>query len=299
MDNCQVPVEKHQSDTPRGVYDPEARVIFQGRCITLESDKEPLLIINIVLQTAYLKSCPKPKSLLLIAKSGIGKSRLLSPLSRLDFVSYVNDITPKYLVEFLKRAKMGEKKFLVIPDFTSCLSHGMNTRNTLNAILRSMTEEGVSDLSDYHLEFQSDFPVSAGLLTAITTDSYAMFRESWKTTGFLSRLIPVSFDHSVATKEKIMDTIDARLPDVIDKVKLEVKKRPGMVACPEHLLRQLRQIEENLALHSGSLPYRHQIQLNALTEALAVMRNHAAVTQEDIDTISHLSNWINYDFNPL
>ena len=43
------------------------------------------------------------------------------------------------------------------------------------------------------------------------------------------------------------------------------------------------QIEKNLALHSGSLPYRHQIQLNALTEALAVMRNHAAVTQEDID----------------
>ena len=101
------------------------------------------------------------------------------------------------------------------------------------------------------------------------------------------------------TKEKIMDNINVRLPDVIDKVKLEVKKRPREVECPEHLLRQLRQIEENLALHSGSLPYRHQIQLNAMTEALAVMRNHATVTQEDIETISHLSNWINYDFNSL
>jgi hypothetical protein len=299
MDGCKMPIKKNQIDTPTLEYDSSLRVKNPPRYTTLESDREPLLIINIVLQTAYLKSCPNPKSLLLIAKSGIGKSRLLSPLSRLDFVSYVNDITPKYLVEFLRRAKTGEKKFLVIPDYTSCLSHGMNTRNTLNAILRGMTEEGILDLSDYHLEFQSDTPVRAGLLTAITIDSYAMFRESWKTTGFLSRLIPVSFDHSIATKEKIMNNINARLPDAIDKVKLEVKKRPRMVECPEHLLRQLRQIEENLALHSGSLPYRHQIQLNAMTEALAVMRNHAIVTQEDIDTISHLSNWINYDFNPL
>jgi hypothetical protein len=179
----------------------------------MESDREPLLIINIVLQTVYLKSCPNPKSLLLIAKSGIGKSRLLSPLSRLEFVSYVNDITPKYLVEFLKRAKTGEKKFLVIPDFTSCLSHGMNTRNTLNAILRGMTEDGVSDLSDYHLEFQSDFPVRAGLLTAITIDSYTMFRESWKSTGSRARLKTIL---KFMKRSKIIEHVLDRIGMAID-----------------------------------------------------------------------------------
>jgi hypothetical protein len=39
------------------------------------------------------------------------------------------------------------------------MSHGKNTRTTLVAVLRSMTEEGVVDLSDYHLEFKSDIPV--------------------------------------------------------------------------------------------------------------------------------------------
>lgn len=135
------------------------------------SDYPILLIENLVIQTAFLKSIAKPISLLLIGQAGIGKTRLLSPLAKLKEVSYVNDITPKYLVDFLGKVKAGEKKFLVIPDFTNCMSHGKNTRNTLIAVLRSMTEEGVVDLSFYHLEFKSEKPVRAGLITATTTSN--------------------------------------------------------------------------------------------------------------------------------
>jgi hypothetical protein len=108
----------------------------------------------------------------------------------LDFISYVNDITPKYLVEFLEKAGRGEKKILAIPDFANCMSHGKTTRTTLVAVLRSMTEEGVVDLSDYDLEFKSDAPVRAGLITAITQSSYQEFNRTWKSTGFLSGLLP-------------------------------------------------------------------------------------------------------------
>ena len=66
------------------------------------SDRPVLLIENLVLQTAFMKSCQKPISLLLLGKPGIGKSRLLSPLAKVKEVSYVNDITPKYLVELWK-----------------------------------------------------------------------------------------------------------------------------------------------------------------------------------------------------
>jgi hypothetical protein len=148
------------------------------------SDKPILLIENLALQTAFLKFCPKPLSLLLIGKPGIGKSLLLSPLAKLKEVSYVNDITPKYLVEFLGKVKNGEKKFLVVPDFTNCMSHGKNTRNTLVAVLRGVTEEGVVDLSSYHLEFKSEKPVRAGLITATTNSSYEEFNRAWKGIGF-------------------------------------------------------------------------------------------------------------------
>jgi hypothetical protein len=254
---------------------------------------------NLVLQTAYLKSSAKPLSLLLIGKPGIGKSRLLSPLAKVKEVSYVNDITPKYLVDFLGKVKSGEKKFLVIPDFTNCMSHGKNTRNTLVAVLRSMTEEGVVDLSDYHLEFKSDVPVRAGLVTATTNSSYEEFRTTWKGTGFLSRLLPFSFSHSVATVKGIMDAIDSGKPDPIERVKLSVKRKPQAVYCPDYLLRQLRVYEELLSKSTGSLPYRQQVQLKAITEAHVVLRGDKSLTQEDINVIANLLNWINYDFKEL
>jgi hypothetical protein len=263
------------------------------------SDRPLLLLVNLVLQTAFLKACTKPISLLLIGRPGAGKNRILSPLSRLDFISYVNDITPKYLIEFLHKVRTKEKKFLVVPDFTNCLSHGKNTRATLIAILRNMTEEGVVDLSDYHLEFRSNTPVRAGLITATTNASYADFRTSWRSTGFLSRLLPFSFSHSPETMLAIMDSIDARTPDPIDRVSLRVVRKPKAVACPPHLLRQLRAYEELLSKSTDSLPYRHQIQLNAVTEAHAVLRGKSEIGQEDIDAIAQLSNWINYDFNEI
>lgn len=263
------------------------------------SDRPVLLMINLVLQTAFLKTQRKPISLLLVGKAGIGKSRLLSPLAKLKTVSYVNDITPKYLIEFLENVKKGEKTFLVVPDFTNCMSHSKTTRTTLVAVLRSMTEEGVSDLSDYHLEFKSKTPIRAGLITAITRSSYQAFKENWKDIGFLSRLLPFSFKHSIATQETIMDDIDARRPDLINKISFHLEKHPKTVLAPIHLLRQLRICERMLSASTGSLPYRHQIQLNAITEALAILRGDTEIRQMDIDTISWLSNWINYDFKEV
>jgi hypothetical protein len=179
------------------------------------------------------------------------------------------------------------------------MSHGKNTRTTLVAVLRSMTEEGVVDLSDYHLEFKSDSPVRAGLITAITESSYQEFNRAWKSTGFLSRLLPFSFNHSVATTGRIMDDIDAKRPDPVPELELRVKKKATPVLCTDHLLRQLRAYEDSLSRSTGSLPYRHQIQLNAIAECLAVLRGGRELTQLDIDTVARLSKWINYDFKEI
>ena len=69
-----------------------------------------------------------------------------------------------------------------------------------------------------------------------------------------------------------MDSIDAKLPDLIENVNFKVNRRPKRVVCPEHMLRQLRAYEELLSTATGSQHYRHQIQLNAITEALAVLK---------------------------
>jgi hypothetical protein len=81
--------------------------------------------------------------------------------------------------------------------------------------------------------------------------------------------------------------------------KFQVKKTPAVASTPEYLLRQLRAYEELLSKSTGSLPYRHQIQLNAITEALAAIQSEVEVKKEHIDTISWLVKWINYDFKEM
>ena len=96
-----------------------------------------------------------------------------------------------------------------------------------------------------------------------------------------------------------MGDIDARIPDSIDNFKFKVVRKSKMVVCPELMLRQLRAYEELLSSSSGSLPYRPPIQLNSITEVLVVLNGKKEVSQDKIDVIAELSNWINYDFKEL
>ncbi len=286
--------EQDEPPTPKGSAE-ETNHLGE---VTL-ADNRILLTINLVLQTAFLKPQRKPISLLLLGKPGIGKSRILSPLSRINFVEYVTDITPTYLVEFLKKVESGEKKFLAIPDFTNCTAHSKSTRATLTAYLRNMTEEGVSNISAYRLEFKSKSPVRAGLITAVTTSSFKEFKTAWKNTGFLSRLLPFSFSHSVETQSTIRDSIDRKQTSSTEKVRLKLVRNPPEISCPPPLMRQLRAYEDNLSALTDSAPYRHQIQLNAITEALAVIKGEREITQDHIDKIIQLSAWMNYNFKEL
>jgi len=96
-----------------------------------------------------------------------------------------------------------------------------------------------------------------------------------------------------------MDGIDAKKLDSIAEVKFKVKRRPKELIAHENLLRQLRAYEELLSKSTGSLPYRQQIQLNAVTEGLAVVRGDGELKQDHVDTIARLSKWINYDFKEI
>jgi hypothetical protein len=267
-------------------------------------DSFALLMINLVLQSVFMKPFRnpqyKPLSLLLIGIAGTGKSRLLKTLRPLRFVTYLDDATPTYLVQFLEKAKTGKKRFLVFPDFLNLTSsHGQKTKGTSMAILRSMIEDGVVDLSDYHLEFQSKFPVKAGLITATTTGSIQEFMERWKTTGFLSRLIPFSFKHSTATQNRIIDNLENKREDTLGKHKYIINKYPQPVKTSPVLLHQLSVYGEALGKDTRAMPYRADIQLHTLAEALAIIEGCNELTQKHVDKIVSLVHYVNYDFNDI
>lgn len=266
-------------------------------------------VINLVLQSAF-QGYPitsenyHPLSLLILGKAGIGKSRLLMTMHSLrkkylDFISYTDDITPKFLVDFLHRVERGEKRFLVIPDFQVIThSHGRKTYGTTISILRQMISDGISNLDSFGMDFHPEFKVRAGLITATTLRSYSDFSEKWKKDGFLSRLIPYSFIHSAETIDTTLKQI-AYHQDTSLGITYHINRNPQRIADNPNITLQLRGYAEPLSDKTEALPYRAMNQLISLTKMLAIIKNDSEVTQEHIDLLIRLMRYINYDFNAI
>jgi hypothetical protein len=298
------------------VYQPQKRLHLTSGLPTVESDTLNIVdhvgtfTINLILQSAF-QNIPinsldyHPLSLLILGKAGTGKSRLLMTMHTLrkkylDFVTYTDDITPKFLVEFLKGVEKGEKRFLAIPDFQVIThSHGRKTYGTTISIFRQMISDGVGNLDDYGLEFHPKFLVRAGLITATTIASYGQFAERWKKDGFLSRLIPYSFVHSKETIDQILKNIALQKPDSLKNFRYVINRNPQPIKCDSQLLLQLRGYAEPLGERTEALPYRSMNQLISLVKMTAIIKGDSQIKQHHVDTVIKLLSYINYDFNAI
>jgi hypothetical protein len=269
-----------------------------------EIDVKGITMINLILQSAFIEKFDgesyNPLSLLIIGKPSSGKSRLLLSLRKYPFVSYTDDITPKYLIEFLKKAEVGQKRFLVIPDFQVVThSHGRKTQSTTISILRQMLSDGVSNLDDLGLEFHPKFPVKAGLITATTLSSYSEFSVAWKKDGFLSRLIPFSFEHSPTTLRNIESEIINNNCISLSNIKYQIYHNPPKVVTDDCLLLQLKGYAEQIGERLNAYPYRALKQLISLVKMIVLIKDESVLTQEHIDILLDLLTYLNYDFNSI
>jgi hypothetical protein len=296
-------VPPSQGNTPLTIEEKEELNAHPNRADILGT-----FIINLILESAFRESTNSPDyhplSLILLGKAGTGKSRLLMTIRTLkkkylDFISYTDDITPKFLVEFLKKVERGEKRFLVIPDFQVIThSHGRKTYGTTISILRQMISDGVGNLDDFGLEFHPKFLVRAGLITATTISSYSEFAVAWKRDGFLSRLIPFSFIHGKEVTNQVLASIIEEMPDSLRNVHYEINRNPQVKPNPQLYL-QLKGYAEQLGKQTEAMPYRAMKQLIALTELTAIVKGDLEVTQEHINFVIELLAYVNYDFNAV
>lgn len=289
----------------KGECNPNTEVYTGVKVRTPIRDLLPLLFLNIVLEVAFMFNITDPEynppNLIFIAKSGIGKSRLLATLRYLNFVYYCEDITPKHLRDFLELVKQVKKRFLVIPDFNSIISaHGRKTQHTTLSILREGMSDGITNLSAYGMEFLSSFPVKFGVITAMTIDNYNAFRETWKTTGFLNRFIPYSFTHSLLTEEEILHSIFYK-----DEVRFITPKPYNIVKKPKkpimnpQLVETLEYLAKKLSEITKATPYRDAIRLTDLLESYLIIQGIPELTLDDIVLFKKIMKYVNYDFNDV
>lgn len=250
-------------------------------------------IVKLILLTGNLKE-EKPMSLLIIGKSGIGKTELITNFDKKTLCSRT-DLSYQGILNILGKNK--DIKHIIIPDFIKITQKKRSTSDNFISILNAGTEEGIGeiDIGNFHY----DLRVKCGtemknrhiaLITATTKASFSQHKKRWESFGFVQRMLVVSYDYNDDTIEKIMNSINERiyLSDKREKIILSNNLK---INTDKKLFSQF-----NKKVFGN---FRELKQLQTLAMANALDRRSKVVEQQDIDEIIRLSKYMNLNYTKI
>lgn len=268
-------------------------------------------IIELALWSAYIKG-EQPVSVLITSQVEAGKTELLLKYADNKGCLVLTDATAYGIMQDYGD-KIAKKKIrhIIIPDLIKPMSRGKDTVHGFVAFLNSLIEEGVLSISTYaqtvgvqNNSNQKLTPVKCGLITTMAKDVLLDGRHHWTKVGFMSRLVPVSYEYNISTKMSIHESIAARDYHSESKVKVDFPKEDAAVTLPIELAEVLKNLAIGLA---GSVKYnpekvygfRLQKNLQRLAMAHALSQGRTTVNESDVAVIKGLSKYLNLDYTQL
>jgi hypothetical protein len=283
----------------------------KGRNELIKLEK-PTKLLELVLYSAYIKGEP-PVSVLLTALPEAGKTELVMRFAENKGCVVLSDCTAFGIMrDYGKKIKDGDIRHLIIPDLVKPLSRGKDTVHGLISFFNSLIEEGVLGISTYAetiipKDSQTD-KVKCGLIGTLARGILEDGRHQWGKMGFMSRLVPISYDYSTSTIMQIHSAIAkqeyhentpiiVKLPDSDVEIILESQEADELVKLTTALV-GLGQSG------SSSNPekvygFRLQKQLQRLAMANALKNCRDRVVAEDVEQIIDLSAYINLNYNQI
>ena len=278
-------------------------------------DMEPLLdMIKIVLQTGYVKNRLFPVNLLIIAKPESAKTQAMHHF-KIKGTHTTNNITQSVIVsKILPMVENKGLKHLIVPDILNVTEKDYATKKGAMNMIKSLMEEGITSLDTFNLRTHKVYspPIQCGIITGITSEGYhgvydptkgrmvGGLKHYLKVTGLLSRFTPYSYKYKHGKILKIFEFIEKE--EYMDKSKIpkmKVSRVPEKIIGNKDLFKMFEIVSTTLGKESGGYGIRIQRTLQTMAKGNAMLNKRTEVTREDIDKMLYLSNWINYDFNPL
>jgi len=244
----------------------------------------------------------QPISVILVANPECGKSRMIYRFMDVKTSAFVTDATAYGLIrDIMPKIERGEITHIVIPDMLKPLSRSQSTVKNLLTFLNALIEEGVVDMSVYFKQYdgRQKKGLKCGLITSITKDELYDRRHKWLRLGFMSRMLPISYDYSEETKKEIMTYINNQHHLKEDVVKFKIPKRKVKIELPAIHANRMNEFSFALALPMKLYGFRLQRQLQALLKASAFERGSRRVSSLDVDHIIRSMKYINLNFSVI
>ena len=252
--------------------------------------------MELALWSAYIEG-EQPVSLLVTANVEAGKTELVAMYSENPGVLYLNDTTAYGIISnHLSDILDGKVRHIVIPDFITPMSRKRTTATQFVAFLNCLLEEGIVRIETYATNEVLAKPVKCGLITTLAKGVLSDRRHGWSKLGFMSRLLPVSYDYAPSTIGKIRDSIASRLYIGGAKKTLALPDRDMEVQLPQKHGQSLANLAMNLTKAQDLYGFRAQKHLQRLAMANALRDGKQKVRAEDVERIEELSWYINLDY---
>lgn len=260
-----------------------------------------------------------PTSLVFIGPSGAGKSKLIMQYENVNGSHLTSDITSSGLQELLAADPAGKIKFLIVPDFNVVLSHRASTLQLTIANLLSVTSEGTVRIDDGRLKKETKH-APCGILTAMTRDLYSMFARKWAVLGFNRRFLPIYYDYSLQTRQRINTAIMGGYVTLMQLARAAVPmpKKPQDVGISPGMGQRIQGLSDELANNIGYIPTptRHRsnkgthggarfagkqlefsphLALRSMARAHALRDGRRDVKEPDLDFLFRLIGFTRYD----
>lgn len=272
-------------------------------------------LLELAVFSGHIKQ-EQPVSALVTAPPEAGKTNLVMKFAQNAGCVALTDCTAFGILRDYGQAIRERKiRHLIIPDLVRPMSRGKDTVHSLIAFLNALIEEGVLRISTYaervcapktdeDLEKQP-IPVKCGLIATLAKDILTDGRHHWARMGFMSRMLPISYDYGIRTKLEIHKSIARR--DYVEEA-------PIILGLPDEDVEiglESPQADELLTLSTTlagvsdrnnpekTYGFRLQKHLQTLAMANALKNGRGKVWQEDVELIQELSSCINLEYYPL
>lgn len=268
-------------------------------------------LLELVIFTAHIKG-EQPVSALLTAPVEAGKTELVLKFAQNDGCVALTDATAFGIMRDYRQAIINKEiRHIIIPDLVKPMSRGKDTVHTLIAFFNSLIEEGVLRITTYAENITmgsqtgQSIPIKCGLIATLAKGVLLDGRHHWSRMGFMSRLLPISYDYTASTQLDIHKAIAQRhyLSATPIHLNLPTQDEDVKLGSPE---------ADDLLLLAGGLTaivdrnspekiygFRLQKHLQRLAMASALKDNRSIVNQNDVDYIRSLSGCINLEYYPL
>lgn len=258
-------------------------------------------LVSYILYSDYVKLDLDHKevalSAMIIARVESGKTAVINQFVPNDGILVMSDVTQYGLLhDYLDDMKSGAVHRILIPDLINPVNRKQDTVNTLITFFNSyISWEGVNSISTYAMpNIRLANPLRGSLLTTIATGDFNRMMRRMSAVGFMSRLIPITYEYSQeAVREILLDIAHGR--DKWDYIKLDFPKSKVDVRCDPILAEQLMKVSEVVGTKSGGYAFRslHQFMVLARSRALAMGRDN--VNTEDVERVKYLiSRFVKY-----